>query len=976
MSVMKLGIVFDVKNDKFKSEVKESTVAIENFSRSAKGAGSATLRLSNNTQRADVQNQQFAKSLNTSSTALATTTKHAHAAHGSITDMVKSMMIMSAVMGTVGLGAKLVTDLATFQDLRVRLRGLSDSTVDYADKESFLISLAKEHHKELTGLASGYAGLSVMVKENIINDEQARLMLEGLSNAASETGADAANLKQVLYGLNQVLGQGTVQAQELSQVVEPMPGLLSKLARAAGQETGAAFRKLVGEGKVTSEMFAKYMVTALNEYDGAAAKTANNINAKFANVSTAYLLLAKNLEQPINNALLPVLDVLTAGLISLSENTDTVSNVVFGSFALAMAHAVNALSNKAAAIVKDTVATRASNQANLMLTKSELAQAQLANQRAIQEQAAAQRMLKNAQNTTIRSKAITNLARANGQLAASEKLVALATNNVAIATNKANTARRAGAAALGLLGGPAGVAMLAAYAIGSYAMSAADAARESVNLAEKIGLADKKLTELTTKQLSLRLFNLENDPAAEIDKARLRTLKAQEEYNRVQAARGFKNPNKETDKTVLNRDVEIEALEAKFAKTKELKDKINELLAAPVSSEPKPKAGQDNNSLDVFAQQEEALSRQLALLGETTQLANAEYETTLGKYKDLLPGQKASLLNLAQEIDAKNKALTADKESVNQAKELKSTADSYANSLQRKAELTSESSNVAQLNYEIEHGSLKGINDELRTQLELLAQKADATAALGEQQLPFWQQMKEHISSTSQDFDTMWGNTFNSFAQNMGDAVSTSIMEGQNFGDTMRNIARSAIKEVISGLVQIGVKKLALSAIEKVIGTTGAATNVALAATTGTAMAASYAPAAAFASLASFGANAVPASAGIATTFALTEGLALAGMAHDGIDEIPSEGTWLLDKGERVVDNRTNQDLKQYLNNSQSGGSAPIIYLTNKITIEGNGNSNADIESAINLSTEKMRADLYEDFSTNGALTQQLKAAM
>ena len=39
----------------------------------------------------------------------------------------------------------------------------------------------------------------------------------------------------------------------------------------------------------------------------------------------------------------------------------------------------------------------------------------------------------------------------------------------------------------------------------------------------------------------------------------------------------------------------------------------------------------------------------------------------------------------------------------------------------------------------------------------------------------------------------------------------------------------------------------------------------------------------------------------------------VAGMAHDGIDSIPKEGTWLLDKGERVVDSRTNADLKRYL---------------------------------------------------------------
>ena len=37
------------------------------------------------------------------------------------------------------------------------------------------------------------------------------------------------------------------------------------------------------------------------------------------------------------------------------------------------------------------------------------------------------------------------------------------------------------------------------------------------------------------------------------------------------------------------------------------------------------------------------------------------------------------------------------------------------------------------------------------------------------------------------------------------------------------------------------------------------------------------------------------------------------GMAHDGIDRIPKEGTWLLDKGERVLSPRQNQDLTTFL---------------------------------------------------------------
>lgn len=54
----------------------------------------------------------------------------------------------------------------------------------------------------------------------------------------------------------------------------------------------------------------------------------------------------------------------------------------------------------------------------------------------------------------------------------------------------------------------------------------------------------------------------------------------------------------------------------------------------------------------------------------------------------------------------------------------------------------------------------------------------------------------------------------------------------------------------------------------------------------------------------------------------LIAGQTIAGMAHDGIDSIPKEGTWLLDKGERVVDSRTNSDLKDFIAN---GGSAPNV---------------------------------------------------
>lgn len=67
------------------------------------------------------------------------------------------------------------------------------------------------------------------------------------------------------------------------------------------------------------------------------------------------------------------------------------------------------------------------------------------------------------------------------------------------------------------------------------------------------------------------------------------------------------------------------------------------------------------------------------------------------------------------------------------------------------------------------------------------------------------------------------------------------------------------------------------------------------------------------------------------------------GMAHDGIDNIPKEGTWLLDKGERVVDSRTNADLKDYL--AKGGGSGGDVYYTQTIHIASDGSATSESDA-------------------------------
>lgn len=91
------------------------------------------------------------------------------------------------------------------------------------------------------------------------------------------------------------------------------------------------------------------------------------------------------------------------------------------------------------------------------------------------------------------------------------------------------------------------------------------------------------------------------------------------------------------------------------------------------------------------------------------------------------------------------------------------------------------------------------------------------------------------------------------------------------------------------------------------------------------------------------------------------QGISMSGQAHAGIDYIPREGTWLLDRGERVVDSRTNADLKQYLNNSNrsSGGSSISVNVPLSVQSQDSGNRSASVEDA-NLLAGLIKSKVYE----------------
>ncbi|WP_269087625.1 phage tail tape measure protein [Solemya pervernicosa gill symbiont] len=218
------------------------------------------------------------------------------------------------------------------------------------------------------------------------------------------------------------------------------------------------------------------------------------------------------------------------------------------------------------------------------------------------------------------------------------------------------------------------------------------------------------------------------------------------------------------------------------------------------------------------------------------------------------------------------------------------------------------------------------LDDHYTDQLFLLEEMYDTGEILDTEYYDQRARIEANYLEASKQKATEWEETWKAagdrFAAGIGDATAEALFEQESMANSMRSLLKGVAKQVISTLVEIGVKKVALWALEKSGLVATAAANTAAAATAAVA----WAPAAAAASLAMAGANAVPAQAGIATTYALTNAMSLAGVAHAGLDDVPREGTYLLNQGEMVLAPGNADKLEKGLDQMADGGGGGDSY--------------------------------------------------
>lgn len=195
-----------------------------------------------------------------------------------------------------------------------------------------------------------------------------------------------------------------------------------------------------------------------------------------------------------------------------------------------------------------------------------------------------------------------------------------------------------------------------------------------------------------------------------------------------------------------------------------------------------------------------------------------------------------------------------------------------------------------------------------------------------------------------QSFQGLSANVFSQVRDGFADTMADMVVEGKNSTASMADFFKSLQKTVISGLIKIGIQQVAQFVLSKTL--SGA--RIAASGIEAAAVAAQWAPPAALTSLASFGANAVPAQAGIASTVALAQTLAIPSREFGGP---VSAGLVNVHNDEFVLSKMQTEDLSSLL----STLSEKLENLGNaggKIVIEAKGSMMRELIGHMNVEIE------------------------
>jgi len=420
-----------------------------------------------------------------------------------------------------------------YTNIQNRLRVVTDSTEQLTRVTASLLQTANDTRASFDATSSLYSTLARSTEELAISEERLIAITKTVNQSFAVSGASADEAANAIRQLSQGLAAGALRGDEFNSVAEQAPGILRAVANETGKSVGQ-LREFAAEGGITAEL----LIRAIENYSDVVQSEFDKTNRTFQqsavvakNNATAFVGSSKLIQGATEAA--------GNALVNFSENLETASQVIVaitaviaGRYAAGLVAAnaaaiqlavgvatgnaslitgAKAAAGKAVAVAQSAAADLAAAQASAVATAAERARF-VAVQASIKADLELETVRLRAQVSDVGRQqsiqrltalrlelaaATTGLARAEAAAAASEAAVTASANAAAAATTRLSVAQSAAtvsgralgvaqsglSAALALVGGPVGAAILAAGGLVYFVTQAISSQREAERLA-------------------------------------------------------------------------------------------------------------------------------------------------------------------------------------------------------------------------------------------------------------------------------------------------------------------------------------------------------------------------------------------------------------------------------------------------------------------------------------------------------------
>ncbi|MEQ4692670.1 tape measure protein [Providencia manganoxydans] len=399
------------------------------------------------------------------------------------------------------------------------LKSVEGDIKSYAAIQERFLAISNRNGKDIADTQLLYIGAATAMQELGYNTTQTVDYIESLSSAMTANASSVNEVLSMQNALNKSMVAGRVAGENWNSIMNATPTLLGDIARQLEKQNGGIkvtemeVKKLASEGKISFKLFADAVMAAKDANNALADSMDNTFADGLTRITNSFKAYYGEINQSLG-----ITRLMSAGLATVSDNFDEVATILtalvgigaaryFGNLSSSIYDstkkvAENALANRKLVVDKVNVA-----RATLVQAQNEKAAALAAIESTKAQQAAATTEV---QRISLK----TQLANQTAVLTAATKAETVATTELAAAQGRLSVANNLVKGGLALVGGPIGLAMLAAGGMYAFATSMQQAKADAIDLSRGLSGLIEKLKEMTREQKLIKIGDLENSYVA------------------------------------------------------------------------------------------------------------------------------------------------------------------------------------------------------------------------------------------------------------------------------------------------------------------------------------------------------------------------------------------------------------------------------------------------------------------------------